>query len=154
MDVINVPFGEYIITTDKTQLNAEAAHEWLSTESYWSKNIPLKVVKQAFDHSYVIGILRNGEQIGYGRLITDYATFAHLADVYVLEEHRGKGLSKKMMSVLMEQEWIKKLRNISLGTLDAHGLYEQFGFKQHEHPERIMFISRPDIYGDLNNQCK
>jgi len=152
MDVITIPFGEYIITTDKEQLSAASAHEWLSNESYWSKNIPLEVVKKAFDHSYVIGILHEGKQVGYARLVTDYATFAWLADVYVLETHRGKSLSKKMMSVLMEQDWVKKLRNIGLGTLDAQGLYEQFGFKNHEHPERIMFLLRRDIYGDINNQ--
>lgn len=149
MEVINIPFGEYIITTDKEQLSADAAHQWLSTVSYWSKNIPLEVVKNAFNNSYVIGILYGGEQVGYARMVTDYATFAWLADVYVLEAHRGKGLSKKMMSVLMEQEWVKKLRNIGLGTWDAHGLYEQFGFKNHDRPDRMMYISRKDIY---NNQ--
>jgi GNAT superfamily N-acetyltransferase len=149
MEVINVPFGEYIITTDKSLLSAEAAHAWLSTESYWSKDIPLEVAKQAFDNSYVIGILHNGQQVGYARLVTDYATFAWLADVYVLEMHRGKGLSKKMMAVIMEQDWVKKLRNIGLGTLDAQGLYQQFGFKNHEHPERIMFFLRRDIYSNL-----
>ncbi len=148
MNVINVPFGDYIITTDKSLLSAEAAHQWLSTESYWSKNIPKEVVEQAFNNSYVIGILYKNEQVGYGRLVTDYATFAWLADVYVLEEHRGKGLSKKMMSVLMEQDWVKKLRNVGLGTWDAHGLYEQFGFKHHDRPDRIMFILRRDIYDD------
>lgn len=149
MEVITIPFGEYIITTDKEQLSADAAHQWLSTESYWSKKIPLDVVKNAFDHSYVIGILHNSQQVGYARLVTDYATFAWLADVYVLESHRGKGLSKKMMSTLMELEWVKKLRNIALGTWDAHGLYEQFGFKNHDRPDRMMYILRRDIY---NNQ--
>lgn len=150
MDLINVPFGEYIITTDKNLLSAEAAHEWLSTESYWSKNIPLETVQGAFDNSFVIGILHNNEQVGYGRLITDYATFGWLADVYVLEGHRGKGLSKKMMSVLMELDWVKKLRNIGLGTWDAHGLYEQFGFKHHDRPDRIMFNLRRNIYDSTN----
>lgn len=154
MEVVTIPFGEYIITTDKEQLSAEAAHRWLSTEAYWSKNIPLEVVKNAFDNSHVIGILHKGEQVGYARLVTDYASFAWLGDVYVLEEHRGKGLSKKMMAVLMEQDWVKKLRTITLGTLDAQGLYKQFGFENHEHPERIMFILRPGIYGDPNNQCR
>ncbi len=154
MNVINVPFGEYIITTDKSLLSAEAAHKWLSTESYWSKNIPKEVVEQAFNNSYVIGILHNNEQVGYGRLITDYATFAHLADVYVVKEHRGKGLSKKMMEILMEQDWVKKLRNISLGTLDAHSLYEKFGFRNPSFPDRVMHLSKPDIYEDPNNPCK
>ncbi|MBL7718786.1 MAG: GNAT family N-acetyltransferase [Flavipsychrobacter sp.] len=154
MEPINIPFHDYVITTDRSRLSAEAAHQWLTTESYWSKQISYEVVKRAFDHSFVIGILHGGEQVGYGRLVTDYATFGHLADVYVLEAHRGKGLSKKMMSVLMDIDFVKKLRNISLGTLDAHGLYEPFGFRQHEHPERILFISRPDIYGDVNNPCR
>ena len=154
MKVTTIPWKEYIITTDKNLLNAKAAHQWLSLESYWSKYIPLDVVEQAYENSFVIGILHEGKQVAYGRLITDYATFAHLADVYVLKEHRGKGLSKKMMEVLMDMDWVKKLRNISLGTLDAHTLYEKFGFSNPSQPERVMHLSRPDIYNDPDNPCR
>ncbi|WP_276134328.1 GNAT family N-acetyltransferase [Polluticoccus soli] len=154
MGTITVEYQGYIITTDKTQLQPEAIHKWLSEESYWSKNIPYELVKRAFDNSYCIGILIDNRQIGYGRLITDYTTFAYLADVYVEEEHRGQGLSRKMMEVLMEQAWVQGLRKVMLATLDAHGLYAKFGFTPMVISERYMEISRPIIYGDTQNACK
>lgn len=154
MEIITVEHEGYIITTDKTQLQPEAVHKWLSEESYWSKNIPYELVKRAFDNSYCIGILKDGRQLGYGRLITDYTTFAYLADVYVEEEHRGQGLSRKMMELLLEQAWVKGLRKVMLATLDAHGLYAKFGFTPMIISERYMEISRPIIYGDKQNACK
>lgn len=154
MSTITVEYKGYTITTDKEQLQPEAIHKWLSEESYWSKNIPYELVKRAFDHSYCIGILKDGMQIGYGRLITDYTTFAYLADVYVEEQHRGQGLSRKMMEVLMEQAWVQGLRKVMLATLDAHGLYAKFGFTPMVISERYMEISRPIIYGDMQNACK
>lgn len=142
-------FGDYLITTDKSVLQPEAVHRWLSEESYWSKGIPYEVVKASFDHSYTIGALFEGRQIAYARLVTDYATFAYLADVYVEAPHRGKGLSKELLQLLMGQDWVKGLRRIMLATLDAQPLYEQFGFVQPAFPERFMEISRPvgEIYG-------
>jgi GNAT superfamily N-acetyltransferase len=154
MEIITVEHNGYIITTDKQQLQPEAIHKWLSEESYWSKNIPYDLVKKAFDNSYCIGILKDGKQIGYGRFITDYTTFAYLADVYVEEPYRGQGLSRKMMEILMEQDWVQGLRKLMLATLDAHGLYAKFGFTPMVISERYMEISRPIIYGDLHNICK
>ncbi len=154
MEPISIIHDGYTITTDKTQMQPETIHRWLSTESYWSKNIPFDLVKRAFDHSYCIGVLKDGQQVGYARLITDHTTFAYLADVYVEEAHRGKGLSKKMMEVLLERDWVKGLRRVMLATLDAHQLYAQYGFKEIALPERLMEINRPVIYGDNNNPCK
>lgn len=154
MEPMTTEFNGYIITTDKQLLHPGEIHEWLSGNSYWSKDIPYEIVKNAFDHSYCIGVLKDNKQIGYARLITDYTTFAYLADVYVVEEHRNRGLSKKMMSLILEQEWVKKLRRIMLATLDAHDLYKQFGFVQPAFPERFMEINRPTIYGDENNVCR
>lgn len=150
---VNIEHKGYIITTDKAQLQPEAIHKWLSEESYWAKHVPFHIVKTSFDNSYCIGVLKNGEQVGYARFITDYATFAYLADVYVQEAHRGNGLSKKMMEVLMEQDWVKGLRKLMLATLDAHGLYTQYGFTPMAISERYMEISRPIIYGDAQNPC-
>ncbi len=121
-----------------------AIHKWLSGSSYWAKGIPFEKVKTSFDHSFCIAALMNGEQIGYGRLITDYATFAYLADVYVLDGHRGKGISKQMMKLLFEQDWVKGLRRIMLATSDAHGLYLQIGFTSLGHPEKLMEIAHPE----------
>ncbi len=154
MQPVTISYNGYTITTDKQLMNINDVHHWLSTEAYWCKNIPFDVVKTAFDNSYCIGILKDGRQVGYARFITDYAVFAYLADVYVEEAHRGLGLSKKMMEVLMNLDWVKTLRRLTLATLDAHGLYEQFGFKQPALPERLMEITRPAIYGDNSNPCK
>lgn len=153
MKPVNIEYKGYTITTDKTKMQLEDIHKWLSEEAYWSKHIPFNTVKTAFDNSYCIGILKDGKQVGYARLITDYATFAYLADVYVEEPHRGQGLSKKMMEILMELDWVKGLRKIMLATLDAHSLYTQYGFTPMVISERYMEISRPIVYGDTENVC-
>lgn len=150
---ITIEYKGYTVTTDKTKMQPVAIHKWLSEQSYWCKHIPFETVKTAFDNSYCIAVLNDGVQIGYARFVTDYARFAYLADVYVEEEHRGKGLSKKMMDTLMGLDWVSKLQKLMLGTLDAHGLYRQYGFKEIALPERFMEISRPHIYGDTRNVC-
>jgi GNAT superfamily N-acetyltransferase len=138
MQPVSKTYNEYLVTTDKNQLQPLAIHKWLSEESYWAQGVSFDTVKRSIDNSFCIGILCNKEQIGFGRLITDYATFAYLADVYVQQEHRGKGLSKLMMQLLFEQDWVKELRGVMLATRDAHGLYKQFGFAALETPERYM----------------
>jgi len=154
MEPITINHNRYSITTDKKLLQPELIHQWLSQHSYWSKNIPFEIVKKAFDNSFCVGIIKDGRQVGFARLVTDYVTFAYLADVYVEEEHRGLGLSKKMMELIMDLDWMKKLRRIMLATLDAHELYKQFGFILPAFPERFMEISRPAVYGDLQNICQ
>lgn len=146
MKTVTVTYKNYQITTDRNQLQPEAVHRWLSQESYWAKDIPYDVVKAAFDHSFVIGALFEGTQIAYARLVTDYATFAYLADVYVEEAHRGLGVSKQLMAVIMDLDWVKSLRRIILTTMDAHGLYAQFGFIPVPFPERIMVINKVNMY--------
>jgi len=148
------PFTElykgYTITSDKDLIPVAAVHKWLSEESYWVKNIPYETVKGSFENSYTVGILKDDELVGYARLATDYHTLAILADVFVVEAHRGKGLSKKMVELIMNLDWVQRLRNIMLGTLDAHGLYARYGFVNPENPERIMQLRRPDIYSNMN----
>lgn len=146
--LVTVEHLGYIITTDKSLLQPERIHQWLATESYWAKNIPVETVKSGFDNSYCMGVLKDGLQIGYARFITDYAMFAYLADVYIEAPHRGKGLSKKMMELLMNLDWVKGLRRIMLVTLDAHELYRAYGFQTPAFPERFMEISRPNIYSE------
>jgi len=130
--------NQYEITTDRSRMDVAAIHEWLSTKSYWSVGIAFERVKTAFDHSFVIGVLLDGQQVGYARLVTDYATFGYLADVFITEAHRGKGLSRKMLGQLLELDWVKGLRRLMLATADAHGLYEQLGFTAPKKPERWM----------------
>jgi GNAT superfamily N-acetyltransferase len=154
MTPVNLEYKGYHITTDKAQLQPEVIHAWLTEHAYWCKHIPFEVVKKAFDNSYTIGVLKDSRQIAYGRFITDYAVFAHLADVYVEEAHRGKGLGKKMMDILMGLDWVKSLRSMTLGTLDAHELYRKYGFGDLQRPERRMEIIKTGIYGGTKNKCK
>ena len=150
MEPISVNYNGYTITTDKSLMNVRDIHKWLCEQSYWSPNIPLDVVSRAFEHSYCIAALYNGPQIAYARLVTDYATFAYLADVYVREEHRGLGISKKMMELIFGLEWVKGLRRIMLATKGAQGLYRKYEFTECKFPERIMELTRPEIYSPLS----
>lgn len=154
MEILNVRYKDYVITTDKSLMQVEAIHKWLSEESYWAKDIPLHFVKTTFHNSYCAGILKDGKQVGYCRLVTDYAVFGYLADVYVLEEHRKKGLANKMIETILNQDWALNLRKLLLATLDAHDVYKGMGFNELAIPERYMEISRIINYkelADVNN---
>jgi len=146
MQPVTTDFNGYTITTDKSLMNIQDIYHWLSQEAYWCKGLPYDLFMTTFNNSFCIGAVIDGRQVGYARLVTDYATFAYLADVYVAEEHRGKGVSKKMMEVLLGLDWVKGLRRIMLATRDAHGLYKQYGFGPCKFPDRIMEIGRPNIY--------
>lgn len=141
-DAIQIPLSEYSITTDKTRMQPDRIHAWLSTHSYWLPGLSYDVVKTAFDNSFCIAVLHNGVQVGYARFVTDYSVFAYLADVYVEEEHRGQGLAKKMVETLLALDWTKKIRKFLLMTRDAHSLYEQFGYTTPQHPDRLMEMTR------------
>jgi GNAT superfamily N-acetyltransferase len=134
-------FGQ--ITTDKRLIKLEQIHQWLAEKAYWSEGIAFNVVKNSFDHSFCMGIIEGGRQLGYARLITDYATFAYLLDVYVVDDYQGKGLGKLMMNYLFNLDWVRGLRRINLKTRDAQSLYARYGFKPPEFPERYM--SRPRL---------
>lgn len=131
---------DYLISTDKSKLQLDYIHHYLSRESYWAKNIPIDIVRQSIEGSFCFGIYKHEKQIGFARVITDYATFGYLADVFIDKEHRGLGLSKELMKFIMAQESIKKLRRLMLATLDAHSLYAQFGFESQEGNQRLMGI--------------
>jgi GNAT superfamily N-acetyltransferase len=131
----------FLISTDKSKLDVEAIHNYLDKESYWAKGISFDIVKRSVEGSYCFGIYTNNKQIGFARLITDYATFAYLADVYVLSGYRGRGLSKWLMAFMLQNPEVQGLRRWLLTTLDAHGLYKQFGFIVHDKPERVMYIN-------------
>ena len=149
MDPISVNYKGYIMTTDKSLMNVHEIHKWLSEQSYWSPNIPFEIVNSSFENSYCMGAIDSGRQIAYARLVTDYTTFGYLADVYVIEEYRGQGISKKMMELIFGLEWVKGLRRIMLATKGAQELYRKYGFTECKNPERIMEVTRPDIYKNL-----
>ena len=138
--------GAYTVSDDPSHLDFKAMHAYLR-RSYWSQEIPLEVVERAARGSLCIGAYdASGAQVGLARFVSDYATFAYVCDVYVLEEHRGHGLSKAMMAMASEHPKLQGLRRWTLVTLDAHGLYEQFGFRAIAHQERFMERVFPDIY--------
>ena len=136
----------YDISTDPSRLQLDAIHAYL-VRSYWSPGVPKDVVARAIAHSLCFGIYQGETQVGFARVVTDRATFAYLADVYVLEAHRGQGLSKRLVAAVQSHPDLQGLRRFLLATADAHGLYAQFGFKPFSAPERMMEIRDPDPYG-------
>lgn len=136
----------FVFSDDKNLIDVTAVHHFLSTQSYWALEIPLSTVAKSIQNSLVFGIYKDSRQVGFARWITDIATFAYLADVYVLEEFRGSGLSKKLMSLMLFHPDLQGLRRYQLATRDAHSLYSQFGFKPLEEPGTAMAIVIKDAY--------
>lgn len=146
MDNITVYKDDYCISTNREKLDVNAIHNFLSTQSYWCQNIPVETVIKSIDNSLNFGLYYEDQQIGFARIISDFSTMAYLADVYVLPEHRGKGLSKWMMQVIMSHPELQGLRRWMLLTADAHGLYKQFGWKEIANPDRYMELHNKNIY--------
>ena len=135
----------FTISTDKNKIDIDYVHAFL-TRSYWSPGIPMETVRRAMENSLCFGIYDNQKQIGYARMITDQATFAYLADVFIDEEFRGKGLGKWLVGAILAHPGLQGLRRTLLATRDAHSLYAQFGFTPFTNPERWMQIHIPDAY--------
>lgn len=129
---------DYTISDDKTKLNLDLIQQFLSQESYWAQNVPLDIVERSIANSMCSGVYKGDEQVGFARVITDQATFAYLADVFILPEHRGKGLSKQLIETISNWPSLQGLRRWVLATRDAHTLYEQFGFTALDKPEIFM----------------
>ena len=127
----------YDISTDPSRLQLDAIHAYL-TRSYWSPGIPRDVVARAIAHSMCFGLYQGESQVGFARVVTDKASFAYLADVYVLEAHRGQGLSKRLVGEILAHPDLQRLRRFLLATADAHGLYSQFGFNALARPQNMM----------------
>ena len=136
----------YKTSSNLNEMDLAIIHRFVSN-SYWAKGIPLETMEKAINNSLCFGVFTEcGEQVAFARMITDSATFAYLADVFVSNEHRGKGLSKLLMQVIMEHPDLQGVRRMALATSDAHGLYEQFGFKALSSPETFMELHKPDVY--------
>ena len=131
-----------MISTDRERLDIGVIHGFLSASSYWAKGRPVEVVRRSIDNSLPFGLYQGGQQIGFARVVTDYATFAWLADVFVLDEFRGKGVGKWLIEVIISHPQLQGFRRWVLATKDAHDLYRPFGFIDLKHPERWM--ERPD----------
>jgi GNAT superfamily N-acetyltransferase len=134
------------ISTDPTRLDRGLIHHVLDG-TYWAAGIPRETLDQAIDHSSCFGVYEDGRQIAFARVVTDHATFAWLADVFVVESHRGRGVGRWLIAAIMKDSRWTRLRRWMLATLDAHGLYEAYGFQSLAHPERFMEIRKPDPYG-------
>ncbi|MDP9125933.1 MAG: GNAT family N-acetyltransferase [Pseudomonadota bacterium] len=135
----------YDISSDPSRLQPDAIHAYL-TRSYWSPGIPKDVVVRGIANALCFGIYLGESQVGFARVITDKASFAYLADVYVLEEHRGQGLSKRLVEKILAHPDLQGLRRVLLATADAHGLYAQFGFAPLARPQNMMEIRNPPAW--------
>jgi len=138
----------FLISTDIAKLDVEAIHDYLST-SYWAQDIPKKVVARAIKNSLCFGVYDGKQQIGFARVISDYATYAYLGDVYILESHRSQGLSKWLMECIMAHPDLQGMRRFSLVTRDAHGLYRKYGFTALKNPDGYMEILNQEVYQKL-----
>jgi GNAT superfamily N-acetyltransferase len=138
--------GEFVISSNRERLDLDVIHGFL-TNCYWAKGVPREVVARSIEHSLCFGIYEDGgRQVGFARAVSDFATVAYLGDVFVLESHRGRGLSKWLMECVTQYPTLQNLRRWILLTRDAHGLYSQFGFTPVQVPERYMELHRPDVY--------
>jgi GNAT superfamily N-acetyltransferase len=133
-----------LISTDKSKLQLDIIHDYLSKKSYWAEGISIEIVQKSIENSMAFGVYLQQEneliQVGFCRIISDLATYAYLADVFVLEEHRGKGISKLLMETILKHPDLQGLRRWVLATADAHGLYAQYGFTSLDKPENFMQI--------------
>ena len=138
-------FDDYLISTDSARLDIGVIHGFLR-ESYWAEAIPREIVERAVANSLCFGAYYRNEQIGFARVVSDYCTFAYIADVFVLAPWRGRGISKALMAEVIRHPDLQGLRRWLLGTKDAHGLYQRFGFTAPQFPDRQMERADPGIY--------
>ena len=150
MKITEHVFGEFLITTDITRLDIVAIHEFLSKHAGWCDNIPFDRVKTSIDNSLNFGLFHRDKQIGFARVISDYSTIAYLGDVYVLDNYRGQGLSKKLMDAVIGHPNLQGLRRWILLTSTADWLYEKYGFAKLSNPEKYMELFDPNIYRQGN----
>ena len=132
----------YVISTDRERLNTHLIHDYLSNRSYWAQGRPLAVLLKSIEHSLCFGVYRGAEQVGFARVVTDYATFAWLCDLFMLESHRGQGLGKWLVECVVAHPELHALRLFILATRDAHELYRRYGgFESLQEPQRLMVRS-------------
>lgn len=149
MENIEQRFGDFLISTDRSKMDVGAIHDFLSKHSGWSDGIPFDRVKASVENSLNFGLFHHGKQIGFARVISDFSTIAYLGDIYVLEEFRGQGLSKKLMDSVIGHPCLQGLRRWILLTSTADWLYEKYGFAKLPQPEIYMERYNPAVYRDI-----
>lgn len=132
--------NNFYISTDKSKLDVELIHNFLTNDSYWAKGRSLKTVCKSIEHSLCFGVYQGNSLVGFARVVTDYSVIAWIMDLFILNEYRKKGLSKMLMDAIMNHPELQNLQRWGLGTQDAHGLYEQYGFQ---------IVKRPEIYMEI-----
>lgn len=146
MTPLTIHNNQFTLSTDKSKLDINAIHAFLSTKAYWCLNIPKETVKRSIENSLCFGMYEGEKQVGFARVISDMATIAYLGDVYILEEYRGKGLSKWLMETIMSYHDLQGLRRWILLTGDAHELYRQYGWNNIADPTKWMEVHRKNAY--------
>ena len=136
----------FSISTDRARLDLDAIHAFLAHESYWAAGIAKDVVARAIAHSLCFGVYEGAKQIGFARVISDYATYAYLNDVYIVSTHRGQGLATWLLACVLDHPMLQDLRRFSLHTKDAQSFYQRFGFVAPRYPERSLERLAPDFY--------
>ena len=144
--MMEIERDEFQISTDRSRLDLDAIQIFLSQESYWAQNRTIKQTKTAIENSICFGVYHGERQVGFARVVSDQATFAYIGDVFIIDEFRGRGLSKWLMQVIVEHPDLQGLRRWVLATRDAHGLYKQYKFDELRHPTRWMERTAPDAY--------
>jgi GNAT superfamily N-acetyltransferase len=137
--------GDYVVSTDSSRLDLRSIHKFLAQEAYWSRGIKFEVFLKSVENSLCFGLYHRETQIGFARIISDFATFAYLADVFVVQGYRRHGLGKWLIECIIDHPALKGLRRWMLVTRDAHGLYQQFGFQGINRPEFFMEASGKDL---------
>jgi GNAT superfamily N-acetyltransferase len=137
---------EFTVSDCRENLDVELIYHFLNSLSYWAKDIPREVIVKSLDNSLCFGLFEGNKQIGFGRVVTDCATFAYLADVFVVEEYRKKGLGKWLIECIVKHPQLQGLRRWMLATADAQELYHRYGFVSLSNPERFMEKHDPNIY--------
>lgn len=138
---MNFTKDNFLVSTDLSRLDLQFIHRFL-TQSYWAPNIPFEIVEKSVRNSLCFGVYHHDRQVGFARVVSDFATYAYLADVFIVEEYRARGLSKWLMECILQHPELQGIRRWSLVTRDAHELYRKFGFTELQKPERHMEIVR------------
>lgn len=146
MSIYSVNYNNFLISTDKQFLDIPLIHDFLANRSYWAANIPIETVKTSIENALTFGVYFQGKQVGFARVISDFATIAYLGDVFIIEEFRGQGLSKWLIESIHQHPQLQGLRRWILLTGDAHGLYQQFGWTPIASPDKWMEKHTPNLY--------